>query len=366
MKFGENKSSDQDRDLKDKNLIREKIWENPSIIAQLFNDPDWEAFDEKDVNATVPSQEMFNHITENIRLEALAKEGKQHYRKQITIKLLSYSSWAAAIVTIILAFGPWQWTEQGLSNDISKVQQSQVPPVIPQTIWTTVENNSDHSKTVKLPDLSTVGLFAHSSIRYPKTFAKDAREIYLRGKAYFSVSKDASRPFSVYAGGTKTTALGTSFTINTHAASHQTSVRLHTGKIVVASTMSIPAFTKVILNDKGESLYFNRQSNKIEQVQAGLKKVSSRPKTLETNLLNMNNIPLPAVFRALQDAYSVKINIGNSAIHHIQYTGSVDVKNEPIHDALTLICLINELRYVVEQDGSYTIYDQHYSSENKK
>ena len=217
-----------------------------------------------------------------------------------------------------------------------------------------------------LPDSSTVALFANSTIRYPKNFTVNAREIYLCGKAYFDVSKDPSRPFSVYAGVTKTTALGTSFTIDTRMQVFKTAVKLHTGKIVIASTNAKPAFKNVFLALKGESFSYNSKSNRTERVKLVAKQVDKTTVgSSKSMLLNIGSVPLPEVLHALQDAYQVKIKFGSSNLKHIMYTGSIDVENETLEDALTVICLINDLRYVVEKNGSYTIHPQQKYSINK-
>ncbi|WP_298917008.1 FecR domain-containing protein [uncultured Algimonas sp.] len=84
--------------------------------------------------------------------------------------------------------------------------------------------------TRTLPDGSTVEVNTDSEIRV--VLADQAREIYmLRGQAIFDVAHDADRPFMVYAGDRKVTALGTLFEVRLDEASTQ--VTLLEGKVRV-------------------------------------------------------------------------------------------------------------------------------------
>ena len=61
-----------------------------------------------------------------------------------------------------------------------------------QTISTLAE-----TRTVRLPDGSSVMLNHYSSLSYPEKFQSDKREVELNGEAYFEVSKDPKHPFIV-------------------------------------------------------------------------------------------------------------------------------------------------------------------------
>ena len=67
-----------------------------------------------------------------------------------------------------------------------------------------------------LPDGTQVWLNAASSLRFPTVFSGPVREVEMTGEAYFEVVPDRSKPFIVDAGGTKTTVLGTHFSINAY------------------------------------------------------------------------------------------------------------------------------------------------------
>ncbi|MDR2413866.1 MAG: FecR domain-containing protein [Odoribacteraceae bacterium] len=66
-----------------------------------------------------------------------------------------------------------------------------------------------------LSDGTRVYLNAESRLRFPVHFPGDTREVELEGEAFFEVTPDAARPFTVRSGGIATRVLGTSF--NTRA-----------------------------------------------------------------------------------------------------------------------------------------------------
>lgn len=68
-----------------------------------------------------------------------------------------------------------------------------------------------------LPDGSKVWLNTASSIKYPTTFAGNARSVEITGEAYFEIVHNASKPFTVGVGGTTVQVLGTHFNINSYA-----------------------------------------------------------------------------------------------------------------------------------------------------
>ena len=71
-------------------------------------------------------------------------------------------------------------------------------PVEP--VFNTIETPVGGKYQLNLADGSKVWLNSSSSLRFPIFFSKDNREVELRGEAYFEVSKDSKRKFSVRSG----------------------------------------------------------------------------------------------------------------------------------------------------------------------
>lgn len=339
---------------KKQNQIRKNIWKMPFLINGLFKDEDWHKFDDTTLGDQVPKDEMKQFIQQAIQQEEERQERKI-LRKARVFRLLRYTA-AAAIVAFFSFQAIFWYTKDVPSATAPIVGVTQDVPRQIDTVWTFIENKEKQQVKIHLPDGSGVTLYANSSIRFVKDFTEKARHIQLSGKAYFKVASDAQRPFSVFAAGTKTTALGTSFTINTNAKALAFTVALHTGKILISSVSN--SFKQVFLNESGQQLSLNKQG------EASLYKPSTaiRSETAidmpHTDLLNLENVPMPDVLHALEMAFPAKIHIGDKSIAQIHYTGEINTQKDQLKDILATICLINELRYVINPDNSYTLYEQ--------
>ena len=76
--------------------------------------------------------------------------------------------------------------------------------------------------SVELSDGTRVKINAATSLRYPVTFDREKREVYLSGEAYFEVEKDTDRPFYVVTDAMRIRVYGTSFNVNTYGEKVQT------------------------------------------------------------------------------------------------------------------------------------------------
>lgn len=86
-----------------------------------------------------------------------------------------------------------------------------------------------------LSDGTRVWLNAETELRFPVVFAKDKREVHVKGEAYFEVVKDSSRPFIVHASGVSTRVLGTSFNVMAYGNEPLAEITLVEGKVEVES-----------------------------------------------------------------------------------------------------------------------------------
>src|SRR5690606_15864366 len=358
MRFGRRKRGGGNIRRDKKQQIRQQIWEDPSVVEQLFGDKDWQAYEAKHEPVAVPSREMVKNIEE--RIKRIEQERERTDRRDIRIRRLTAYAVAASLL-LLLSFSLWHWRNAPVeSASFHKLQVNNTP--ISDTTWVKIRNTKDTEMEIQLPDNSKVKLFASSSIRYPEQFSQDKREIQLEGKAYFTVAADKQRPFSVYAKGTKTTALGTSFTIDTRRQADKISVQLHTGKIVIASTAAIPDFKSVYLSHRGETLIFDPNKLIIEHQRPQPVREAKTPVTpapaSDDALLKFDNVPLSAGFQALGKAYQTRITIADPAITHILCRASLDTDTQTFRDVLTVVCLTNDLQFIAEQDGSFTIDKQ--------
>ncbi len=101
--------------------------------------------------------------------------------------------------------------------------------------YNTVSTPRGGQYQVTLSDGSRVWLNAASSITFPARFGRSGRHVSVRGEAYFEVSPDSRRPFSVSYSGQSVEVLGTSFDIKDYGDEPGTSATLIEGRVRVRS-----------------------------------------------------------------------------------------------------------------------------------
>lgn len=74
-------------------------------------------------------------------------------------------------------------------------QQKNVALAVPKSGMLSEVNTSAAPVTKILEDSTVIVLEPNTTLNYPVHFLPGKREVYLEGKAFFNVSKDARRPF---------------------------------------------------------------------------------------------------------------------------------------------------------------------------
>jgi transmembrane sensor len=318
------------------------------FITENFSDREWEAFHSGEELSADKSDEMHRYILN--RINTLSQNRNE--RKLRTVKLVRYLSAASVTILIgtLLFFGlrnnPDAATQKAVvTGNVQQLKKS-------ESIWKVVSNEGSTIKRLMLPDSSQISIYPHSTIRYERLFDQKFRNVYLRGKAKFKVKKNTQRPFSVFSGALKTTALGTSFTISTKG--RNISVKLHTGKIVVANVKSKE--TLAYISDTGATLLYDPLLA-TARVLDPIKTITSARESLvkNGNMIVMKNIPLDKVFRLLNEAYSIKITSEDNSINKIAFTGSVDTLRDKSEDILSMICLINNITLTKVSEKEFII-----------
>lgn len=85
--------------------------------------------------------------------------------------------------------------------------------------------------TIVLGDGTSVVLDAGSKLKYPDSFGKESRHVYLQGEAYFQVVPDKSSPFIVSADCGQVEVLGTTFNVSAWGDSGSVEVAVKEGRV---------------------------------------------------------------------------------------------------------------------------------------
>lgn len=89
----------------------------------------------------------------------------------------------------------------------------------------------------RLPDGTTVWLNSGTRIEYPESFDSTVRMVRLYGEAFFDVKPDVNQPFQVVSENLITTALGTSFNINSNDR-EVLQIALVTGEVSIENSLT--------------------------------------------------------------------------------------------------------------------------------
>lgn len=209
-------------------------------------------------------------------------------------------------------------------------------------------NDQTARQTITLEDSSVVILAKGSAISYYKGFPDNRRDIQLSGQAWFRVAANSAKPFTVYAAGITTTALGTRFMVNTQK-DHQVHVQLFEGKVVVRSTAPQWVMKNIYLQP-GEECHID-PLHKEYQVRPFTKRtnitnLASTNTTLADNNGNLqfSQTPLPKVLIQLGQRYQVYFQYEAVAINHEQVTGSFPA-SDSLETTLSILRTLNKLSF---------------------
>lgn len=317
--------------------------EEKILVIQYLNETD-------DLPAGVFSKDEWDETPDEIISEAETLLMFEAVRKQTTAKV-DRISWlkitaAAAIVLTVLGIGLLSLNRN--QSKLMLADRQNLPVEIKNAVnWKSVVNYTEQDQLLTLPDNSTVKIYPGGELRYTVPFVQHNREIYLKGKGFFQVTKDKKHPFIVYAKGVSTTALGTSFTITASEKNKLVKVQLHTGKVWVKNVDSIhiKPFSEIL--KPGDELVYNILLNKVKLMDA---KLPMRKQKDNPVILNFTQAPLADVFVSLEQHYRVKIIYNPADVAEMSFTGSLKL-TLPIATILEEITELNKLSQTKTTQG---------------
>ena len=181
---------------------------------------------------------------------------------------------------------------------------------------------------VRLPDGSLVALNLGSTITYPEKFTGGKRKIEISGEAYFNVKHDKAKPFVIASGNARVEVLGTSFNVNTQAASGNIEVVLTSGKVAVYYEER--KAEKVVLAP-GEKAEIEIAGQKI------VKTTNSDHNYMawKTRKLVFDNTTLEEIVLTLNSVYHADIRLTNSELAGCRITATFS--DQPLSGVLNVL-----------------------------
>ena len=266
------------------------------------------------------------------------------------IRFPLFQRWvAAAAVVALIGFGSLLFYRyQSVPSTTAN------PKTRTETGFAERTNATAQPQIVTLEDGSIIHLQPQSTIRYATQPEPHKREIWLQGKAFFRVQKDASRPFLVYSSSIVTRVLGTSFWVTAPTNAPTVEVAVHTGKVAVFKK-ELQSTTKpeevdvteasVVLTPNQKVTIFvdeNRLTRGlIDQPEPILNPVRPEPAPFA-----FDNSTLPEVLKQLERQYGIEMEIGNDALINCRFTGNIT--QQSLYSKLELLCRAINAQYEVQ------------------
>ena len=168
-----------------------------------------------------------------------------------------------------------------------------------QAEWVVVTTEPGQQKDVYLPDSTLVSMAGGSTLRYDlKAYGKERRVVEMSGKSFFQVTRNETRPFSVYTAKTEVTVLGTSFQVNEQPGTIE--VNVYTGKVRFAAGEK--ENEQIVLTAGMSASYSMEHKEMTLKEGEDLNNLSWK-----TKQLRFNETPLDKVIKDLSEFYQMQI-----------------------------------------------------------
>jgi ferric-dicitrate binding protein FerR (iron transport regulator) len=208
----------------------------------------------------------------------------------------------------------------------------------PDVTWVTKFNPKGQKSKIHLPDGSTVIMNADSEIKFKTDFGVTNREIFMTGESFFEVAPDSLMPFRVFSEELVTTALGTSFNIDSYDPEH-IRVQLATGKVEISGNRIV---NEKVLLEPGEELRTmggqTFRKGKFDPSKAFLWKLG---------ILLFNDASLSAFQVTLERWYGVEIEVVNAPEQSPKISG--EFKDTYLSNVLEAVGYAYGFEYKIDQ-----------------
>ncbi|MDR3060835.1 MAG: FecR family protein [Dysgonamonadaceae bacterium] len=170
-----------------------------------------------------------------------------------------------------------------------------------------------HRVNMTLPDGTSVWLNARTTLRYPASFSKDKRQVFIDGEGYFTVRKDEKRPFFVETGQYQVKVLGTSFNVDAYSDSPVFETALLEGRLVIYDSNNIrkePVELKpnerVLLKDGQLCKMPIEDFNSYQWIDG---------------LISFKDQSFRNIMKEFEKCYGITIVVNNKNVYRVVYTG---------------------------------------------
>lgn len=192
-----------------------------------------------------------------------------------------------------------------------------------------------------LSDGSEIWLNSLSQIKFPFVFAKNKREVWIKGEAYFKVAKNKARPFIVHTSLTDIQVLGTEFNVNAYD-SLQVKTSLVNGLVNTCA-----ANGKGVLLKPGFQSVFSK-ANEFQVTTFD----SYNELSWMKGIYFFQNSSLDDIGDVVYRWYGITLVFDNDKISSNRFTGAL-MRYKPLKEFLDNLVLASNIKYRSDSDAIY-------------
>lgn len=341
-------------DAEQQDAVKEFFRQNPEALQEYLTVQSWEDFHVDDHLTSPLSEKMLRVIATNT------------YKKSRIGKIWYQAASVAAVLIIALASYWWVVRETRKNPAGRELARNAKDSLKKEPEWKDKTNHTGKLMSFELQDGTVVELADNSGIRYQEPFASDKRVIELKGQGLFKVAEDKTKPFTVYAGGLFTTALGTVFKITTFRGlentgnspmhpgqikqgkyADNTRVYLLSGRCVVRPDSNLQKNgVKEVYLHPGQSmlldnLHFTVSVDKVKTSNTPDGQRASKPAVKK--ILTFNNESLANILNTIGSTYHLRFEYKEGLLDNMNFTGVFDGNKESLESFLNTLGTLNSL-----------------------
>lgn len=263
------------------------------------------------------------------------QEKYRRLEKEITRRvLMKFTAYAASILLII---------------GISIISYEMVTDYMnPKMLVASVEEGQS-SKKIVLNDSTTVWISAGSRIEYPERFSKKERSVTVEGKAYFDVTKDATRPFYVKTDSYMVRVLGTSFEVNSYKKEIISDVTLVEGSVEILN-YNMASLCKL---SPGQQFALNKNNYQFQCNNVNVDLLTG----WRSGKIEFDGMTFGEIIKGLERYYNVELVVDNEISKEQKLVGSLSLKKD-IHAMMKTIEQVIPIKYKIQTNTVVYIQSQ--------
>lgn len=216
----------------------------------------------------------------------LSQQKRKHQTRRLSI-FIRYAASAAAIIALT-----WMVTFYFVSRT-------------DEMLYTQISVPKGQRVHLTLPDGSEAWLSSLSTLKWPSVFSADTRTVILDGEGFFTVTKDAARPFTVQTQKYNVQVLGTVFNVYAYNNSQTFETDLLSGKVRVSSPQHLKEDIILLPNEK-----VTLADGRLVKSESHFGGQGYR----EQGIYDFENQPLGVVLERLEQWYDVDFTVSNPAL----------------------------------------------------